>query len=71
MPIFPAHALVAKLSPDASKTIWWTNSGRIEGRSRMGLAIGPGNSVYMTGKTQSTDFPTTPGTLLGRRRGNG
>src|ERR1041385_1984249 len=57
----PAHAFVAKLSPDASQTIWWTTLGGSKDDRAQALGLGPGNSVYVTGKTQSADFPATPG----------
>jgi uncharacterized protein (TIGR03437 family) len=57
----PAHAFAAKLSPDASQTIWWiTLAGSGDDRA-WGLALGPGDAVYVTGQTQSTDFPITKG----------
>jgi uncharacterized protein (TIGR03437 family) len=57
----PAHAFVAKLSPDASQTLWWTQLAGSKDDRAQALALGPGNSVYVTGKTQSPDFPTSPG----------
>jgi uncharacterized protein (TIGR03437 family) len=57
----PAHAFAAKLSPDASKILWWTALAGSQDDRAQALALGPGNSVYVTGKTQSADFPTTPG----------
>ena len=57
----PAHAFVAKLSRDASQTLWWTTLGGSKDDRAQALALGPGNSVYVTGKTQSADFPTTLG----------
>jgi uncharacterized protein (TIGR03437 family) len=59
-PNAPAHAFVAKLSPDASQTVWWTVLAGSNDDRALALALGPGNSVYVTGKTQSPDFPTTP-----------
>src|SRR5580700_9992073 len=56
-----AHAFVAKLSPDASQMIWWTPLAGSKDDRAQALALGPGNSVYVTGKTQSADFPTTLG----------
>src|SRR5580700_3466745 len=56
-----AHAFVAKLSPDASQILWWTPLAGSKDDRAQALALGPGNSVYVTGKTQSADFPTTPG----------
>ena len=57
----PAHAFAAKLSPDASQTLWWiTLAGSGDDRA-WGLALGPGDAVYVTGQTQSTDFPITKG----------
>src|ERR1700692_3002460 len=49
----PAHAFVAKLSPDASQILWWTPlAGSADDRAQA-LVLSPGNSVYVTGKTQS------------------
>ena len=56
-----AHAFVAKLSPDASQILWWTPLAGSKDDRAQALALGTGNSVYVTGKTQSADFPTTPG----------
>jgi uncharacterized protein (TIGR03437 family) len=57
----PAHAFAAKLTPDASRTLWWiTLAGSGDDRA-WGLALGPGDAVYVTGQTQSTDFPVTKG----------
>ena len=56
-----ADAFVAKLSPDASQILWWTPLGGSKDDRAQALALGPGNSVYVTGKTQSANFPTTPG----------
>jgi hypothetical protein len=57
----PAHAFAAKLSPDASQIIWWTPLAGSQDDRAQALALGPGDSVYVTGITQSADFPTTPG----------
>jgi len=57
----PAHAFAAKLSPDASHILWWTPLAGSQDDRAQALALGPGNAVYVTGKTQSADFPTTPG----------
>src|SRR5579863_5399034 len=62
-PAFPAHAFVGKLSPDGSQVIWWTVlSGSADDRIRA-MALGSDNSVYVTGSTQSPDFPTTNGSM--------
>ncbi len=57
----PAHAFVAKLSPDASQILWWTPLGGSKDDRAQALVLGSDNSVYVTGRTQSADFPTTPG----------
>ncbi len=57
----PAHAFVAKLSPDAAQTIWWRTIGGSKDDRALALTIGSDNSVYVTGKTASPDFPVTPG----------
>jgi hypothetical protein len=60
-----AHAFVAKLSPDASQTIWWTVLAGTNDDRAIALALGPGGSLYVTGTTQSTDFPVTSGASSG------
>jgi hypothetical protein len=62
-PNAPAHAFVAKLSSTGSQTIWWTPLAGTNDDRALALALGSGNSVYVTGKTQSTNFPTTPGAM--------
>jgi uncharacterized protein (TIGR03437 family) len=57
----PAHAFVAKLSPDASQILWWTALAGSKDDRAQALALGSGNAVYVTGITQSADFPATPG----------
>lgn len=51
---------MAKLSPDASQTIWWTP---LDDDRALALALGPGGSAYVAGETQSMDFPTTSGAM--------
>src|SRR5580658_5592122 len=60
-PNAPAHAFVSKLSPDASQTIWSTQLVGTGDDRALALALGPNGAVYVTGITQSTNFPTTPG----------
>lgn len=62
-PNAPAHAFVAKLSSDGSQTVWWTPLAGSNDDRALALALGSDNSVYVTGKTQSTNFPTTPGAM--------
>jgi len=62
-PNAPAHAFAAKLSPDASQIIWWTQLAGSKDDRATALALGADNSVYITGTTNSPDFPTTPGAM--------
>jgi uncharacterized protein (TIGR03437 family) len=57
------HAFAAKLSPDGSQVIWWTVLAGSQNDGVAALALGADNSVYVTGSTFSTDFPTTPGSM--------
>ena len=62
-PSAPTHAFVGKLSPDGSQVLWWTVlSGSGDDRV-YAMALGSDNSVYVTGTTQSPDFPTTNGSM--------
>jgi uncharacterized protein (TIGR03437 family) len=60
-PNAPAHVFVSKLSPDASQTIWSTQLAGTGNDYALALALGPNGAVYVTGMTQSTNFPATPG----------
>lgn len=57
------HAFVGKLSPDGSKVIWWTTLAGSGTDAIQAMALGPDNSAYVTGTTQSPDFPTTNGSM--------
>ena len=57
------HAFVAKLSPDGSQVIWWTVLAGSNQDAAVALALGPDDSIYVTGTTYSSDFPTTPGAV--------
>ena len=57
------HAFVGKLSPDGSQVIWWTKLAGSANDSAAAIALGSDISVYVTGSTFSTDFPTTPGSM--------
>jgi glucose/arabinose dehydrogenase len=59
-PNAPANVFAAKLSPDGSQVIWQTTFGRLADDRATALALGPDGSVYLTGNTASSDFPTTP-----------
>jgi hypothetical protein len=56
-------AFVAKLSPDGSKVIYFTTLAGSQQDQATGLALAADGSAYITGNTQSSDFPTTAGSL--------
>jgi hypothetical protein len=57
------HAFVGKLSPNGSHVIWWTKLAGSGSDNAQAIALGSDNSVYVTGTTQSQDFPTTSGSM--------
>jgi uncharacterized protein (TIGR03437 family) len=64
-----AHAFVTKLQPDGSGLLYSTYLGGSAADQGMGIAVDPYGSAYVTGYTQSPDFPaknafrsTPPGT---------
>jgi len=65
-----SDAFVAKLNADASLLKYATYLGGGGQDVGEGLAIGPSHTAYVTGKTGSIDFPTTPG-VFQRRVGGG
>lgn len=57
----PLDAFVTKLDPTASALIDSTYLGGNGRDNGLGIALDGAGSVYVTGNTVSTDFPTTPG----------
>jgi uncharacterized protein (TIGR03437 family) len=56
-------AFVAKLSADGSKVLYFTELTGSGADTATALALGPNDSVYVTGTTNSSDFSVTPGAL--------
>jgi uncharacterized protein (TIGR03437 family) len=56
-----SDAFVAKLSADGSKLIYFTTFGGSFNDDAAGIALAGDGSVYVTGSTESTDFPVTDG----------
>jgi len=65
-----ADAFVARLSPDGSTLEFSTYLGGTGDETATGLALGEDGSLYVTGTTTSTNFPTTPGVLQTDRHGD-
>jgi hypothetical protein len=63
-------AYVAELSPDGSALLYGTYLGGADSDNANDVALGPGGSVYVTGQTMSTDFPTTAGAFDRIRNGD-
>jgi len=51
-------AFVAKLSPAGDALVYATYLGGTGGDGAAGIALGPGGEAFVTGLTQSLDFPT-------------
>src|SRR2546427_330137 len=58
-----ADAYVAKLNATGSALLYATFLGGSQGEGCADVALDLGGNVYVTGKTMSPDFPTTPGAL--------
>ncbi len=56
-----SDAFVAKLNPDGSELAYATFLGGIGSDAGYGIAVDEAGSGYVTGATDSGDFPTTPG----------
>jgi hypothetical protein len=62
-----ADAFVAKLNPAGSALVYSTylgGSGYENDQGHGGIAVDSAGSVYVTGDTDSSNFPTTPGVIL-------
>jgi len=62
----PSHGgsmdvFVAKLNPAGTATLYSTYLGGKQADLVSGIGVDPSGSVYVTGSTESPDFPTTPG----------
>ncbi len=57
----PTDAFVTKISPNGSALIYSTHLGGRADDEAMGIAVDSAGSAYVTGHTESPDFPTTPG----------
>ena len=56
-------AFVAKFNPGATALLYSTFLGGNDNEGAADIAIDSTRSVYVTGQTMSTNFPTTPGAL--------
>ena len=58
---FNSDAFVAKLDSTGSSLVYSTYLGGGSDESGAGIAVDASGSAYVTGRTESFDFPTTPG----------
>jgi hypothetical protein len=59
----PVDVFVIKLNPEGSSVLYSAFVGGTRGDSGLGIAIDAEGAAYVTGVTDSTDFPLTPGAL--------
>jgi hypothetical protein len=59
----PRDAYVAKLRVEPSSLLYSTYLGGADEDFGLALAVDTAGAAYLTGKTLSTDYPTTPGAL--------
>ncbi|HEY2666660.1 MAG TPA: SBBP repeat-containing protein [Actinomycetota bacterium] len=61
----PSDAFVTELNPSGSGLVYSTFLGGATNQDRgFGIALDVNGDAYVTGWTQATDFPTTPGAFL-------
>ncbi|MAF66799.1 MAG: hypothetical protein CMJ84_14215 [Planctomycetes bacterium] len=65
----PIDASVTCLAPGGVLPLWSTFLGGDDSDAAYGLALGPHDAVYLTGETDSADFPVTPGAFDGSWNG--
>jgi hypothetical protein len=59
----PTDAFVAKINSAGTALIYATYLGGRDGDAGRSIAVDPRGQAYVTGNTQSEDFPTTPNSL--------
>jgi hypothetical protein len=69
-PYYCADGYVAKLNADGSGLIYATFLGGEDWDYLTSIALAANGDVYVTGRTDSTDFPTTPGAFQTTLGGN-
>jgi beta-propeller repeat-containing protein len=57
----PFHAFVVKLNPAGTALVYSTYVGGIGNDGGAGIAVDTSGNAYVTGGTDSINFPTTPG----------
>ncbi len=62
-------AFVSKLSPDGRALVYSTFLGGSSYAEGFGIAVDRAGNAYITGNTQSADFPTTPGVFQSSLKG--
>jgi hypothetical protein len=62
-------AFVIKLNPTGTSLIYGSFLGGTDGETAWAIAVDGGGNAYLAGDTDSTDFPTTPGTFDGTFNG--
>jgi hypothetical protein len=72
-PVFGGYydAFVAKLNPAGSALIYSTYLGGCDWEAGFAIAVDAPGNAYVTGLTNSSDFPTTPGAFQTTYGGNG
>lgn len=66
-----SDGFVAKWDPSGSRLLWATYFGGSGDDFVQGMAVSPSGDVYLTGWTNSFDFPVTSGAVQTRYRGAG
>jgi hypothetical protein len=59
----PSDAFAAKLDPSGSRLVYSTYLGGSGDDAGRGVALDHAGNAYLTGQTESPEFPTTPGAL--------
>ncbi len=65
-----ADLVVTIVAPDGASMLSSTQLGGDKADSAEGVDIGPGGDIYITGSTNSSDLPVTPGALVSSHIGS-